>query len=578
MTVDRISLCRLPAQPLTGSAGCGALLTLLTLSALTAPAQAQVRPDAGSTQRDLEQRPLEVPRVRPPIAIEPARPALKADDAHRFLVSAVTISGNTAFASEVLLALVRDELVGKTVTLEQLQNAAAKITAYYRARGYLVARAYVPQQSIDESGAKIEFAVLEGVLGKVSAENRSRLSNATVAGFTAKLKPGAPLTIGTFERPILLLSDQAGVGAVNSVLKAGGATGSSDLTLDIAPAPLASGQLEADNWGSRYTGETRLTGQLNLASPFGHGESFSARVTQSFSGLTTGTLRVAVPVGGDGLKLGAAYGDTRYRLGRNFAPLQASGTAQVAGATLSYPWVRSERWNFNTTIAFDNKRLDDQIASTGSDTPKQTNAASVILGGDVRDPFAANSIFAWSATALSGRLAINSAAAAVNDATTAMTQGSYQKYSISLLYQQALTRHWSIYGIALAQVASKNLDSSEKFALGGAQGVRAYPVGEAAGDQGVLVSAELRYAFSPLLGATPTLLVFVDQGHTQTNKNAFSAGVNQRTRGAAGLGATFVKTGDYSLLAYWAVKTSNEAATADTDWPNRVWVQAIKYF
>ena len=273
------------------------LIHAVLMIAFAAPAHAQVRPDAGSTQRDLDQRPLEAPRARPPLSTEPARPALKADDTQRFAVASVTISGNTAFDAATLLSLVRDDLVGKSVTLKQLQDAAAKVTAFYRARGYLVARAYIPAQRIAEANAAIEIAVLEGVPGSVKVENRSRLSDATVARFTAPLQPGALLTLDTFERPVLLLSDQTGVGGVNPVLRAGSAAGSSDLTLELGPSALVTGQVEFDNHGNRFTGANRLTGQVNLLSPFGLGESFTARITDSREGLTSATLRGAVPIG-----------------------------------------------------------------------------------------------------------------------------------------------------------------------------------------------------------------------------------------------------------------------------------------
>src|SRR5262249_43386875 len=165
----------------------------------------------------------------------------------------------------------------KTVSLKDLQDAAAKITAYYRSRGYLVARAYVPAQQIAGTSAEVEIAVLEGLLGSVTLENRSRLSDATVAHFTTPISPGEPVTLKTLERPILLLSDQAGVGGVNPVLGAGEGVGESKLSLQLAPAPVASGQVEADNYGSRFTGRERLTGPFNLASPFGLGESLSSR-------------------------------------------------------------------------------------------------------------------------------------------------------------------------------------------------------------------------------------------------------------------------------------------------------------
>ena len=43
---------------------------------------------------------------------------------------------------------------------------------------------------------------------------------------------------------------------------------------------------------------------------------------------------------------------------------------------------------------------------------------------------------------------------------------------------------------------TKNLDSSEKMSLGGVSGVRAYPSGEASGDEGYKFSFEVQYDLS----------------------------------------------------------------------------------
>lgn len=559
--------------------GRGIALACGALFLACAPAHGQVRPDAGSTQRDLEQRPLEVPRAAPRLPAAPARPALQGDATQRFVISALTISGNTAFPAETLLGLVREELVGKTVTLAQLQEAAAKITAFYRSRGYLVARAYIPAQRIAGAGAQIEIAVLEGVLGEVKIDNRSRLSEATVRRFASPLQPGAPLTLDTLERPILLLSDQAGAGGVNPVIKPGASIGSSDLALELAPASLAAGLIEADNHGNRFTGRDRLGAQLSLLSPLGMGESLNASLTKSTQGaLTSAALSGALPLGGDGLKVGASYGETRYRLGGEFAALRASGSARSAGVLASYPLVRSQRWNLNATLAQDARRLEDRVASTDTVTPKETRATSATLGGDVRDVLAANSVVVWNVSATAGRLSIDEPGARAADAATAMTQGAYRKYSLALLYLQALDRDWTVYASLRAQRAGKNLDSSEKFSLGGPQGVRAYPVGEAAGDEGELATLEVRYALAPWLGATPSVVLFADWGHVRINDTPFTAGANSRSLGAAGPGLTLAKAGDFSVRAYWAARTGGQAATADADRRSRIWLQAAKFF
>jgi hemolysin activation/secretion protein len=542
---------------------------------LAAPVQAQVRPDAGSLQRDLEQRPLEAPRPSPALPGAPLRPALKADATQRFTVSALKITGNSALPTETLLALVRDEVVGKTLTLADLQAAAAKITAHYRSRGYLVARAYIPAQRIAATGAGVEIAVIEGVLGEVKVDNRSRLSDATAARFAEPLRPGLPLATDSLERPILLLSDQA---SVNPVLRPGTAVGSSDLALELAPSPLFAGQVSLDNWGNRFTGSYRLAGQLDMRSALGLGETLGAQVTETFDGLTSISLRAALPLGGDGWRVGASYSATRYELGEDFAALEASGHARSAGGFVSYALVRRQGWNLNATLGVEGRDLEDRVGLTDTVTPRRTRAATASASGDVRDPLAADSVLVWSVSALSGDLSIDEPLVRAVDEVTAMTQGGYQKYSVSLLYLQSFAGSWTVYGSLLAQGASKNLDSSEKFSLGGAQGVRAYPLGEAAGDEGTLATLELRYALGRWEGTTPSLIAFADYGRSRINKEPFLPGDNVRKLGGAGVGVSIVKAAGFSLRAYLAAKTTDAAATADDDRSSRAWLQAAMFF
>ena len=89
---------------------------------------------------------------------EPARPAAKPSDA-RFVLKRVVITGNTVFAQETLLALLEDT-IGKEVGFAELEAAAARISSYYRERGYLVARAYLPAQDIKDGSVEIADALL----------------------------------------------------------------------------------------------------------------------------------------------------------------------------------------------------------------------------------------------------------------------------------------------------------------------------------------------------------------------------------------------------------------------------------
>lgn len=75
------------------------------------------------------------------------------------------------------------------------------------------------------------------------------------------------------------------------------------------------------------------------------------------------------------------------------------------------------------------------------------------------------------------------------------------------------------------QQASKNLDSSEKFSVGGIYGVRAYPSGQGVGDRGWLSQVELRQKIGDVTG-----FVFYDQGAVAVNVNAWSGATALREK------------------------------------------------
>jgi hypothetical protein len=74
-------------------------------------------------------------------------------------VKSISISGNKALSTVELQQLVAG-MVGSRHSLDQLNTAARRITAYYRERGFTAARAYLAQQDI--SNGAISILVAEG--------------------------------------------------------------------------------------------------------------------------------------------------------------------------------------------------------------------------------------------------------------------------------------------------------------------------------------------------------------------------------------------------------------------------------
>lgn len=504
---------------------------VLVLASMVSPAWAQTTPDAGQILRNLQPPPA--PGL-PPTAAQPraAEPALASQASQASVqVKAIRVTGNQEISSAALEPLVSG-LPGKTLNLAQLDAVALRITAYYRAQGYPVARAYLPAQDITDGD--ITISIIEGRIASHRIRNQSRLSDSTASAYLAQVPDGSVIQSEQIDRSLLLLQDTPGVGGSRATLQPGASVGTSELLIELDPAQAFNASASLDNYGGRYTGEVRASVNASLASPMHLGEQLSLNLLTSGKGLSFGRLAYQLPLGSDGLKAGAAYFYTRYQLGQEFAALQAQGSATSTSVFAAYPLIRSQQKNLSGTASYEVKRLNDQIESTSTVTDKRVGVASLALSGNLQDGWVGGGISSAELTLALGSLRINSAAALALDAA-AQTSGSYLRTSYSLGRLQRISDDTMLQLQLNGQWASKNLDSSEKFSLGGTGAVRAYPQGEASGDQGYRATLELRQALAANLQAT----VFYDWGSVQTNKSPFgdaAAGSNSRSLAGAGLG------------------------------------------
>lgn len=137
------------------------------------------------------------------------------------------------------------------------------------------------------------------------------------------------------------------------------------------------------------------------------------------------------------------------------------------------------------------------------------------------------------------------------------------------------------------QSASKNLDSSEKFILGGPNGVRAYPGSEGSGDSGWLANVEARYDLPGTALGSLQLIAFYDTGsiklHDDTKDIAIATYTQQNVYRLSGwgLGLNLSKTGSYSLRLAWAQKIGDNPGRSENGLDangyadrSRAWLQA----
>jgi hemolysin activation/secretion protein len=560
-----------------GASAARAWLSAIGAASWASLAIAQIVPDAGTTLRQLEPPTLTLPR-KPPPGIEvapPARPALQPAPALKFVLKAFRISGASVFPEAELQALIREH-IGREVGIAELGDAIGRITGFYSERGYPLATAYLPAQDI--ASGVVEILVLEGRYGSIHLLNRAHVGDSVVARYVEGLQ-GQVVEGATLERKILLLQQLPGSVPGRAILSPGEAVGETDLRIELEPGRRLGGAVELDNYGSYFTGATRLSGQFDAYSPLRLGDWFSLRATKGFPGLEYAHAAYELPLGGDGFRLGAAYSNLDYRLGKSFSALDASGDAQTASLYASYPLIRSRRHNLYAKLTAERKELQDRVNATSTVADRNSTSATLALSGDYFDSLGLGGASAYFLNYAGGTLRIETPAIKAIDDATVRTNGSFQRWNAGYARLQGLTERVSLYVSFLAQKAGKNLDSSEKMFLGGIGGVRAYPQGEAPGDSGYVASAELRYAFNfATLPGTWQASGFLDSGEVKFNEEPFAPALNRRRLSGAGLGLEWSHPGAFSVRLSVATRIGSAPATSGPDDHTRGWLQAIKYF
>lgn len=545
--------------------------SVLNLFILFSPLTQAALPSAGQAIRDVE---TTKPSLPPPVALpssHPEKPQVAVSDATspRFWVAGFRFEGNQAISAERLASLL-NKLGGHESSLAQLQEAAQRVTAYYRQQGYVLAHAYLPKQEIVDGYVRI--AVVEGRYGQIRLVNKSHVRSTVLQQPLSGLRSGDIVRGDTLERSLLLLSDISGL-LVKNTLSPGAQPGTTDLTVDAASAPWLSGSLQVDNYGDTYTGEYRGGGVLSVNSPLRLGDQLDLRLLSSDKHQRYYRAAYQLPVGPGSSHVGIARSQMNYRLGKDFSELQAHGDAIINSIFISQPLLRSRAANINAQLQFEDKRLRDDIDLFDSRSRKTVALWSAEIGANAQDRLFGGGQSATSLTYGFGKLTIDDPYARHWDSLTADTAGQFRKLTFSALRLQNLSERFQLYAQLNGQWASGNLDSSEKFGIGGPYGVRAFAPGSGNGDLGWQGSLELRYSLMPGW----QLSTFVDQGQARINKQPWTTEKNTVHMAAAG--GSLGWGGEHHQVSLTAALPLARSSTGgSTEKSPRIWIQAARYF
>jgi len=492
-----------------------------------------------------------------------------------FTVKLLQITGQTRF-SEAELIKAANFQPSSQMTLSGLRAMTSRITLFYDQHGYFLARAYLPAQDITDG--TVTISVIEGDYGQIGVQNTTNVAGVVLVRILDGLQPGDTVAAAPLERRLLLISDLPGV-RVNATLAPGAALGTADLTVGVTPGPRVDGDVEADNWGNPYTGAWRVGGTVNWNEPFGQGDVLSLRTLESTNG-DMDYLRLSYQAQLYDWTVGAALTGFKYRIGKQFQSLDANGWEGIGSLYASYPLIRSYTNNLYLLFDADQRFFQDNIGADSSSVDKRASVLTAGISGNYYDSFGGGGWTDYAASGVAGDLSVETASARAEDDSTARTNGGYAKLSASISRLQNLLGPLSLYASFRGQFAAKNLDISEKMELGGATGVRAYPEGEAYGDDGYIATLEPRLLL-PKPARLPgqlQLIAFVDTGYVKVEHTPYSDAKNGLTRTGAGAGLSWSDPNGFVVTLTYADLLGDNKATSYRDNAGEFWFEIIKYF
>jgi hemolysin activation/secretion protein len=504
-----------------------AALLILCALIMASPVYSQQQiPNIGEALKEAAPPPKEArekpPEREAPLIVQEAEP-FSMPEGKTIFVKDFKVEGALPADNAALSALL-DPYKNKELSMAQIMEAASKVTLFYRDKGYLVARAYVPKQ--DASGGILTIQVLMGSYGAFSLKNTSLVRDFLIRGAFDKAKQASPVvTRDSVERAMMVVRDMPGSTLPTLAISPGALPGTSDFAVSADKGPRINGYFMGDNQGSHFTGKNRVYGGIDINSPFGFADKFSVSgMTSNGEGLQNIRLAYGLPLAYNGLRADFAASRTTYQLGGVFSDLDAKGSADILEGTLSYPLrkTRDETIDISLNIAY--KELRDDLQAVDSTNPRDAAVATLALQRTAfRTLFGRNFFTTMSAGVNLGTLSIrDDTQKALNDAG-ANTSGTFSKLNLSFLGNLTLSEKFSARGSLKLQkvLTAHNLDPSEQFFINGMAGVKAYTE-SVSFDNGYVANMELRYALPAFPGLNHALGVFVDNGYVYAQNGDFT--------------------------------------------------------
>jgi hemolysin activation/secretion protein len=435
-------------------------------------------------------------------------------------VTEIRVTGSTIFSPEKLKEIVAN-YEGKSQTLEQLREAADKITELYLNGGYINSRAILGDQVVENG--RVEIQVIEGRLEEIVVEGAGRLNPNYI---TSRIRRGAgvPLNSASLENELRLLKTDPLFESVEASLQPGAEIGQSKLTVRVSLKKPLSVNLFVDNYSPASVGSERIGVRVGYQNLTGLGDRAIIGYNRTTTGGDTNRYEFIyrIPLNAmDGSFTMQFLPDNNEISNIALQDLGIRGETQRYEFDYRQPLFRSPRQEFALSLGFSHHRGQTFLGDipfgfgAGPDDQGRTRSSAIRFG---QEYLRRDGSGIWGVRS-QFYLGIDAFGATLNAGST--PDSRFFSWLLSLQRLQRLGDHHLLTFRGDLQLATTSLLPSRQYVIGGGQSVRGYRQNARSGDNGFFISIEDRITLQKDSKGQPTLMVapFLDLGQVWNSGN-----------------------------------------------------------
>ena len=401
----------------------------------------------------------------------------------------ITVTGNTVIDSETLNKLV-EPYRNKDLSMEEMSKVTDLITVTYQEKGYILARAYLPEQEIKDGFLKITVA--EGKIGKIRITGNKYYRDNVLKRYFEEQQELGVVKESLLEKGLLLSNGIAEV-KTEIMLKGGEKPGTVDVVLNAKETPaIAFGVklgVDYNNFGSERVSEDRYGSTLKLID-YNWGSVLTVRniTGNSTDDSMLSQAEISIPINKYGTKLSFSYLKGAYAVGMDLADLGLLGRTRIYGGKLTHPLITTRDTNFSLTVGMENKYIENELLGA-MNSIDEINTYYGVFNFDSIDKYLGKSII--SLGGYSGKVEEDSE---YTTSRSGMADEFFAKFSLNAVRIQKVYGNTNLMLRGTGYWTKDRLLPVEQTIIGGYGTVRGHDPSLYLGDKGYVLSAELMMA------------------------------------------------------------------------------------